>query len=595
MLRRRRHRPRPRPGRSAASPSTTPAPHYARCRRSPRVAETGPATVVLVGHRQSASRARSTPSSPSPSPLGVTLCARRRQPAVLALPRRPDRHGHARHHRRHRLRGHVRPGQRQRRRHRRDDAASSTASPSGSWSASTPSATPPRPSPRASPSARPSSPPSPCSPASSRPIAGELRPRDRSRGARDGVAACFEPSPDQRRRPEDRSSACSSAAPCRSCSRALAIRAVGRTAGVVVQEVRKQFADGKIMTGEKEPDYGPVIDICTAASLRELATPALLAVLTPVIIGFGIDFARARRVPRRGHPRRPADGQLPVSNAGGAWDNAKKYIEDGHHGGKGSDAAQGRRHRRHRRRPVQGHRRPGAQPADQGDEPGVAADPAGDHQPPGQRRRPLRDRRRGARRADRRRSPSRSRRPRRRAATPDPVDDRTSVRRPGCTAGSPGARASLLGSSLGRLRARRPRHRRTDHREGRPARSSPAIVFAESGLLIGFFLPGDSLLFIAGFLSSKPDGLPHIAAPLPHRRSSSCSSPRSSATRSATCSAARSVRRCSTGRRSRLFNPANVAQGARVLRAAWAEDRSCWPASCRSCARSRRSSPASAR
>ena len=69
---------------------------------------------------------------------------------------------------------------------------------------------------------------------------------------------------------------------------ALAIRAVGRTAGVVVQEVRSQFADGKIMAGEKQPDYGPVIDICTAASLRELATPALLAVLTPVIIGFGI-------------------------------------------------------------------------------------------------------------------------------------------------------------------------------------------------------------------------------------------------------------------------------------------------------------------
>eukprot|EP01041_Mallomonas_annulata_P029828 gene29828-51881_t len=65
---------------------------------------------------------------------------------------------------------------------------------------------------------------------------------------------------------------------------ALAIRAVGRTAGVVVQEVRKQFADGKIMKGEKLPEYGPVIDICTEASLRELATPALLAVLTPVVI-----------------------------------------------------------------------------------------------------------------------------------------------------------------------------------------------------------------------------------------------------------------------------------------------------------------------
>jgi K(+)-stimulated pyrophosphate-energized sodium pump len=118
---------------------------------------------------------------------------------------------------------------------------------------------------------------------------------------------------------------------------ALAIRAVGRTAAVVVQEVRRQFADGKIMAGTKRPDYGPVIDICTAASLRELATPALLAVLTPVIIGFGISYLalgafRAAVI---------LTGQLManfLSNAGGAWDNAKKYIEDGNEGRKGSEA-----------------------------------------------------------------------------------------------------------------------------------------------------------------------------------------------------------------------------------------------------------------
>ncbi len=118
---------------------------------------------------------------------------------------------------------------------------------------------------------------------------------------------------------------------------ALAIRAVGRTAGVVVQEVRDQFADGKIMSGEKHPDYGPVIDICTAASLRELATPALLAVLTPVIIGFGIDW----RALGAFLAAVILTGQLManyLSNAGGAWDNAKKYIEDGHEGGKGSEA-----------------------------------------------------------------------------------------------------------------------------------------------------------------------------------------------------------------------------------------------------------------
>ena len=118
---------------------------------------------------------------------------------------------------------------------------------------------------------------------------------------------------------------------------ALAIRAVGRTAGVVVQEVRSQFADGGIMAGTKQPDYGPVIDICTAASLRELTTPALLAVLTPVIVGFGIGYAALGAF----LAGVILTGQLManyLSNAGGAWDNAKKYIEDGHHGGKGSAA-----------------------------------------------------------------------------------------------------------------------------------------------------------------------------------------------------------------------------------------------------------------
>jgi K(+)-stimulated pyrophosphate-energized sodium pump len=118
---------------------------------------------------------------------------------------------------------------------------------------------------------------------------------------------------------------------------ALAIRAVGRTAAVVVQEVRRQFADGGIMAGTKRPDYGPVIDICTAASLRELTTPALLAVLTPVIIGFGINyFALGAFLAAV-----ILTGQLManfLSNSGGAWDNAKKYIEDGHHGGKGSES-----------------------------------------------------------------------------------------------------------------------------------------------------------------------------------------------------------------------------------------------------------------
>ena len=118
----------------------------------------------------------------------------------------------------------------------------------------------------------------------------------------------------------------------------LAIRAVGRTAGVVVEEVRRQFREKPgIMDYTEKPDYGPVIDICTKASLRELATPALLAVLTPVIVGFGINaFALGAFLAAV-----ILTGQLManfLSNSGGAWDNAKKYIEDGHEGGKGSEA-----------------------------------------------------------------------------------------------------------------------------------------------------------------------------------------------------------------------------------------------------------------
>lgn len=118
----------------------------------------------------------------------------------------------------------------------------------------------------------------------------------------------------------------------------LAIRAVGRSAATVVQEVRNQFRTKPgIMDGTEKPEYGRVIDICTGAALRELATPALLAVLMPVIVGFGINFyalgAFLAAV--------ILSGQLMavfLSNSGGAWDNAKKYIEDGHEGGKGSEA-----------------------------------------------------------------------------------------------------------------------------------------------------------------------------------------------------------------------------------------------------------------
>ncbi|HZN13302.1 MAG TPA: sodium-translocating pyrophosphatase [Acidimicrobiales bacterium] len=119
---------------------------------------------------------------------------------------------------------------------------------------------------------------------------------------------------------------------------ALAIRAVGRSAGTVVLEVRRQFREHPgIMDYTERPEYGRVIDICTQASLRELATPALLAVLAPAIVGFGINYLALGAF----LAAVILTGQLManfLSNAGGAWDNAKKYIEDGHEGGKGSEA-----------------------------------------------------------------------------------------------------------------------------------------------------------------------------------------------------------------------------------------------------------------
>jgi len=117
----------------------------------------------------------------------------------------------------------------------------------------------------------------------------------------------------------------------------LAIRAVGRSAGTVVNEVRRQFREHPgIMDGSERPEYGRVIDICTAASLRELATPALLAILSPVVVGFAIGSLALGAF----LAGTILTGQLManfLSNSGGAWDNAKKYIEDGHEGGKGSE------------------------------------------------------------------------------------------------------------------------------------------------------------------------------------------------------------------------------------------------------------------
>jgi K(+)-stimulated pyrophosphate-energized sodium pump len=119
---------------------------------------------------------------------------------------------------------------------------------------------------------------------------------------------------------------------------ALAIRAVGRAAAQVVVEVRNQFRDHPgIMDGTETPDYGRVVDICTRTSLRELMTPGLLAVLAPVLVGFALE-AEALGAYLAGAI---LTGQLlavMLSNAGGAWDNAKKLVEEGLYGGKGSEA-----------------------------------------------------------------------------------------------------------------------------------------------------------------------------------------------------------------------------------------------------------------
>ncbi len=118
----------------------------------------------------------------------------------------------------------------------------------------------------------------------------------------------------------------------------LAIDAVTRAAGAIVFEVRRQFRDFPgIMTGEVRPEYGKVVDICTRDSLRELATPGLLAAFAPIAVGFGLGIG-----PLAGFLAGAiGSGVLMavfLANSGGAWDNAKKIVEDGRHGGKNSPA-----------------------------------------------------------------------------------------------------------------------------------------------------------------------------------------------------------------------------------------------------------------
>ena len=118
----------------------------------------------------------------------------------------------------------------------------------------------------------------------------------------------------------------------------LAINAVSRAAGAVVFEVRNQFATRPgIMNGTERPEYGRVVDICTKDSLRELITPGLLAVLAPIAVGFGLGVGALASY-LAGAIGTGTLMAVFLSNSGGAWDNAKKLVEDGVHGGKGSQA-----------------------------------------------------------------------------------------------------------------------------------------------------------------------------------------------------------------------------------------------------------------
>jgi K(+)-stimulated pyrophosphate-energized sodium pump len=118
----------------------------------------------------------------------------------------------------------------------------------------------------------------------------------------------------------------------------LLIMAVGRAAGQVVFEVREQFRTHPgIMDYTERPEYGRVVDICTKDSLRELITPGLLAVLTPIAVGFALGYAPLGTY-LAGAIAAGALMAVFLANSGGAWDNAKKFVEDGNYGGKGSPA-----------------------------------------------------------------------------------------------------------------------------------------------------------------------------------------------------------------------------------------------------------------